>query len=613
MLAYVHLMPTPLETLQSVFGYPSFRGEQERIIGHIIAGNDALVLMPTGGGKSLCYQIPALNLPGTAIVISPLIALMRDQVEALRQVGVNAAYLNSSLRYDQASAVRQELFAGKLKLLYVAPERLLSDGFLETISSIKVSLIAIDEAHCVSQWGHDFRPDYMGLRVLREYFPNVPRLALTATADDVTRKEIIDKLELPQAQVFVSSFDRPNIRYSVTVKQNARAQLQRFLNDRPRSESGIIYCLSRKQTEEVARWLTGLGYQALPYHAGLETQVRDTHQDRFLREDGILMVATVAFGMGIDKPDVRFVAHLNLPKSLEAYYQETGRAGRDGLPAEAWAIYGMDDVMTLRLMIQDSQSDEKQKHVERQKLNALLGFCETIKCRRQVLLGYFGETLTNACNNCDTCLNPVSSWDGSREAQMALSAVYRTGQRFGYHYLIDLLTGEENERIVRFAHNELNVFGLGKERSKREWFSIFRQLAAQGYIVTDTAGYGGIRLTPESRVVLQGSTFVHFRHDPTPVKAKSKPKAPPPNLPEALPSNVDQTLFELLRKKRRELAEEQGVPAYVIFHDKTLMEMARLKPRSVEALLRVNGVGVAKVSRYGKLFLDIIARNEAVG
>ncbi|MGA7983052.1 MAG: DNA helicase RecQ, partial [Chromatiaceae bacterium] len=504
----------PLEVLNRVFGYASFRDAQQQIVDQVIAGGDALVLMPTGGGKSLCYQVPALLRPGTAVVVSPLIALMQDQVDALRQLGVRAAFLNSSLPYDAAQAVEQALLSGELDLIYVAPERLLTDRFLSLLNRVRVALFAIDEAHCVSQWGHDFRPEYIQLSLLHERWPEVPRIALTATADAPTRNEIVNRLQLGEARQFVSSFDRPNIRYRIIHKEQPRRQLLDFLREEHPSDSGIVYCLSRRKVEETAALLCGQGFRALPYHAGLTAETRRANQSDFLRGEGVIIVATIAFGMGIDKPDVRFVAHLDLPKSVEAYYQETGRAGRDGLPADAWMTYGIGDVVTLRRLIEDSEADERFKRVELHKLNALLGLCETTECRRRVMLNYFGEPLDDPCGNCDTCLTPVETWDGTVAAQKAMSCVYRTEQRFGVNYLIDVLLGKDHERIRRFGHDRISTYGIGKELDADQWKSVYRQLVAAGLVAVDIEGHGALKLTEHSRPVLRDEREVRLRRDP---------------------------------------------------------------------------------------------------
>jgi ATP-dependent DNA helicase RecQ len=597
-------MTRPLDILRTVFGFDSFRGEQAEIVDHVIAGGEALVLMPTGGGKSLCYQIPALCREGVGVVVSPLIALMQDQVEALRQQGVRAAALNSTLAFAAQREVEQRLQAGELDLVYVAPERLLADGFLDLLGRCRIALFAIDEAHCVSQWGHDFRPDYRELIVLHRRFPDIPRLALTATADGPTRQDIVERLELGGGRVFIAGFDRPNIRYRVVPKSNPRGQLLRFLESEHRSSSGIVYCLSRAKVEERAAWLSGHGFTALPYHAGLEARSRAEHQDRFLKEDGIVMVATVAFGMGIDKPDVRYVAHLDLPKSLEAYYQETGRAGRDGLAADAWMAYGISDVAKLRQLIENGAAAERQRHVERQKLEALLGYCETTRCRRQVLLGYFGETLDRPCNNCDTCLMPVESFEGTEAARKALSCIYRTGQRFGAGHIVDVLTGSSGERIRRLGHDRLSTYGIGRELSREQWRSILRQLAALGLVVVDVEGHGGLRLGPGCREVLRGERRVELRRD---AERRASAKAARRGARASLENADDEVLFEALRGRRMALAKEQGVPPYVIFHDSTLIEIARAKPRHLHELARLPGVGRAKLERYGEAFLGVVA------
>jgi ATP-dependent DNA helicase RecQ len=594
----------PQELLHTVFGFTSFKGQQAEIIGHVNAGGDALVLMPTGGGKSLCYQIPALCRPGLAIVVSPLIALMQDQVEALRQRGVAAAAMNSTLSFSESMQVERQMRAGALDLVYVAPERLLSESFLTLLEQCELALFAIDEAHCVSQWGHDFRPEYLQLSQLHDRFPMVPRIALTATADGPTRSDILERLGLSAGRVFIAGFDRPNIRYQVTPKKAPRNQLLAFLSEH-KDESGIVYCLSRGKVEETAQWLSAQGYHAQPYHAGLDKAVRARHQDRFLKEDGLIMVATIAFGMGIDKPDVRFVVHLDLPKSLEAYYQETGRAGRDGLPSDAWMLYGLQDVIKLRQLAENSAAPERQRRIERHKLDALLGFCETTRCRRCVLLDYFGEPHAEACGNCDTCLQPVESFDGTVAAQQALSCVYRTGQRFGAGHVIDVLVGSDTERIRRLGHQRLSTFGVGQTIPREEWRSIFRQLVALGLLVVDIEGHGGLLLGPDCREVLRGERRIELRRDETRrmTAALRKEKAR-----KILDTPEDERLFHALRAGRAELARQQGVPPYVIFHDSTLTEMARLRPRDLQAFAALPGVGGAKLGRYGEAFLAIIAR-----
>jgi ATP-dependent DNA helicase RecQ len=595
---------TPLQLLNTVFGYPAFRGAQQAVIDHVVGGGDALVLMPTGGGKSLCYQIPALLRDGTAIVISPLIALMQDQVDALRQLGVEAAFLNSSLDAFGQREVERRFIEGSLKLLYVAPERLLTERFLELLGRLPIALFAIDEAHCVSQWGHDFRPEYRQLTILHERFPRVPRIALTATADAPTRREIVERLALESAQQFVASFDRPNICYRVVEKNEARKQLHAFLGGHT-GESGIVYCLSRRKVEDTAAWLVEQGVSALPYHAGMDAASRTANQQRFLREDGIVMVATIAFGMGIDKPDVRFVAHMDLPKSMEGYYQETGRAGRDGLPADAWLCYGLGDVVTLAQLIAQSESGEERKRVERGKLDALLGYAETTACRRQRLLGYFGEAFERACGNCDNCLDPPQTWDASVIAQKALSCVYRTGQRYGVTHLTAVLRGEADERIASLGHDRLSTFGVGTELDKQQWRGVFRQLVAAGLLATDEDGYGTLRLTSASRDVLKGTTPVHLRRQAD--RSERRVKQRKTRVDRAHTSLViaphEAPLWDSLRGLRARLAREQGVPAYVIFHDATLLAMLRERPQTLGALGAISGVGERKLARYGEAFL----------
>lgn len=601
-------LPTELsDVLKRVFGYDEFRGDQREVIEHVAAGRDALVVMPTGGGKSLCYQLPAIVMSGTAVVVSPLIALMQDQVEALQAAGVKAQYLNSSLEFEDRLRVEQALGAGELDLIYVAPEGLLSPRVLELLDRIDLSLIAIDEAHCVLQWGHDFRRDYLELGVLAERYPGVPRIALTATADRAARAEIVSPtgLGMPDAAEFVASFDRPNICYRAGLKDKPKQQVLRFIQSEHAGDAGIVYCMSRKKVEEIASWLTEQGVEALPYHAGLDSRQREQNQRRFIHEEGVVIVATIAFGMGIDKPNVRFVAHLDLPKSLEAYYQETGRAGRDGLPASAWMVYGMQDIGQVRRMVQDSEMTQERKTHELQRLNALLGFCETADCRRQVLLNYFNEQLSEPCGNCDTCMTPVKTFDGSVHAQKALSCVYRTGQRFGVNHLVDVLVGNETDRVQSLGHSRLSVFGIGDECDANGWRSIYRQLAAMGHIVVDFESYGALRLTEASRGVLRGEQPVLIRHDPVVPKAtRSRSKSSSKSRP-AL-DGAHQQLFESLRELRLSLAGGQGVPPYVIFHDATLIEMAEKRPSNRDQILEISGVGEKKFERYGQPFLDLI-------
>ena len=596
-------MPSALSLLDTVFGYTAFRGAQAEIIEHVAGGGDALVLMPTGGGKSLCYQIPALMREGCAVVVSPLIALMQDQVAALAEAGVKAAVLNSSLDAKTAWETERDFGAGRLDLIYVAPERLLTPRFLELLRRSKLALFAIDEAHCVSQWGHDFRPEYIQLSVLHEQFPDVPRIALTATADELTRAEIATRLRLEEARVFISSFDRPNIRYTIVEKNNARDQLLDFLAANHRGEAGIVYCLSRRKVEETGHWLSSQGLIALPYHAGLDHETRARNQERFVNEDGVVIVATIAFGMGIDKPDVRFVAHLDLPKSIEAYYQETGRAGRDGLPADAWMAYGLGDVVQQRRMIDESEADETFKRVSYRKLDALVGLAESAACRRVRLLAYFGEE-SAPCGNCDTCLEPPLVWDGTEVAQKALSCAYRTGQRYGAGHLIDILRGNATERVCALRHDELSTFDIGADLSDTQWRAVFRQLIALGFLETDGA-YGSLKLTSASRGVLKREVTVSFREEAKrPRKRKGGGKAAVGPGQQGAPSTP---LLKALRDWRLTTAREHGVPAYVVFHDATLEAIAAVRPRTIDDLRTISGIGATKLQRYGMALLELCA------
>ena len=598
-----------LTLLNTVFGYPAFRGHQAEAIAHVAAGGDALVLMPTGSGKSLCYQIPALLRPGVCVVVSPLIALMHDQVAALAELGVRAAYLNSSLSASQAAEVERQVRGGELDLVYVAPERLLTERCLSLLEGSKLALFAIDEAHCVSQWGHDFRPEYIQLSVLHEWFPAVPRIALTATADRLTRAEIILRLQLGAARVFVSSMDRPNIRYRVVDKGNGRKQVLDFIRAEHPGDAGIVYCLSRKKVEDTAEFLVQHGVEALPYHAGMSAEQRTRNQQRFQREDGVVMVATIAFGMGIDKPDVRFVAHLDLPKSIEGYYQETGRAGRDGLPADAWMAYGLQDVVQLRRMIDDSEGGEAYKKVQVGKLDAMLGFCETSDCRRVRMLAYFGESI-GPCNNCDTCLNPPVSIDGTIAMQQLLSCIHRVGQRFGAMHVIDVLRGDDTDKVQHWRHTELSTFGIGAERSAQEWRAIIRQGIALGLIVVDHDQYSALKLTAAARAVLTGKQRVQLREWRKAEKVSKKARgsgggAVGPGGPADLSAD-DLPVFETLREWRRAMAAEHGVPAYVIFHDATLKEIARVRPGTVRELGGISGVGAKKLDAYGAEIIALV-------
>ncbi|MDG1025420.1 MAG: DNA helicase RecQ [Gammaproteobacteria bacterium] len=593
-------MSSAHDILQSVFGFSTFRPPQDKIIESVVAGDDALVLMPTGGGKSLCYQIPALVREGCGVVISPLIALMQDQVSAMKLLGVRASFLNSTLSASEARAIEQALLAGELDLLYIAPERFTQPNTLKLLRQASISLFAIDEAHCVSQWGHDFRADYLQLSLLHDLFPEVPRIALTATADARTKEEIISRLQLEHAGQFLAGFDRPNICYRIALKHNAKNQLLKFLKDEHPTDAGIVYCLSRKKTEDVAYWLQSEGFNALPYHAGLPSETRAEHQRRFLRDEGVIIVATIAFGMGIDKPDVRYVAHLDLPKTIESYYQETGRAGRDGEPADAWMIYGLQDVIKLRQMMEGSAGSEEHKRAEQHRLNAMLGLCEITTCRRQALLAYFGEDLAQPCGNCDCCLEPAQTWDGTEAARKALSVAYRTEQRFGVNHLIDVLRGAETDKIFQFDHHRLASHGIGQDLDNNQWRSVYRQLVARGHLSVDLERFGALKLEEACRPLLRGEETIQFRLDVKKKPAKRQTKTP-------LAADVDVALWEALRECRREFAEDQGVPPYVIFHDTSLQQMCVDLPRDMNAFALVSGVGERKLEKYGPAFIRVIS------
>jgi len=596
-----------LDILQTIYGYDSFRPQQARIIDSVIDGKDALVLMPTGGGKSLCYQVPALVREGTGIIVSPLIALMQDQVDALKALNLNAAFINSSMSAQDVAHTEQQLIDGNIDMLYVAPERLLMSSTLSLLDECKIALFAIDEAHCVSQWGHDFRKDYMGLNILHERYPSVPRIALTATADQRTREEIVENLALGDAAQFISSFDRPNIRYAISDAGNAKESMLRFLDEHHVGDAGIVYCLSRKKVDDTAAWLTKQGRNAIPYHAGLDAGTRERHQSRFLREDGIIVVATIAFGMGIDKPDVRFVMHLNLPKSIEAYYQETGRAGRDGMPANAWMSYGLQDVINLRSMMQDSDADEQHKRVEHNKLESMLGLAELGTCRRQALLLYFDDELPKDCGNCDNCLNPPSTWDATEAAQKALSCCYRTGQRFGVNYLVDVLIGKDADRIKTFGHDKQSTFGIGSDRNATEWRTLYRQLIAKGLLSVDVGGHGSVTLTEAARPILRGERTLELRQIKHSTSKSSKKKRN--NADQVAPA--DRPLWEKLRTLRSSLSD--GKPAYLVFSDSTLVDMVEQRPMTLEQMSAVSGVGKHKLEKYGDDFTNLIREHDMFG
>ena len=593
----------PLHILNQTYGYEQFRGQQADAIEHVVNGGSAFVLMPTGGGKSLCYQIPALCRDGVGVVVSPLIALMQDQITALEQLGISAGAINSAMPYDKVLKVKQKLRNNELDLLYVAPERLVMEEFLEMLDETKIALFAIDEAHCVSQWGHDFRPDYIALSLLAKRYEGVPRIALTATADKPTRKDIVERLALADGKTFIDGFDRPNIHYAIMERNNPKKQVHDFITNNHPADSGIIYCIPRKKAEDMAAWLQGKGMNALPYHAGLTPRVRSDNQDRFLREDAVIIVATIAFGMGIDKPDVRFVGHMNIPKSIEAYYQETGRAGRDGLPSNAFMIYGMEDAAMQRNWIDSSEAPEIQKRIEHQKINALIGLCEAAICRRQILLEYFADSC-GPCGNCDTCDTKPETFDGTIVAQMALSAVCRTGQRFGMIYVIDVLLGKEDERIIRFAHDKQSTFGIGGELSKPEWQNIFRQLVSQNLLMVDVNEHNGIKITEKGFLFLKEKDTISFRKLSEKQKTKKSRRAKKAVV--ELDNDVDQDLYENLRATRQQIAKKRRLPAYVIFHDKTLIELAKAKPQNLDEMLDITGIGESKLRKFGQELLNVI-------
>lgn len=597
----------PTDVLKEVYGYDSFRGQQEEIISHVMSGQNAFVLMPTGSGKSLCYQVPAICMEGVGIIVSPLVALMQDQVEALSQLGVKAAAINSNMDSYAVAQAQQALQNNELDLLYVAPERLLMEGFLQSLKTVKISLFAIDEAHCVSQWGHDFRPHYTQLSVLSELFPRVPRIALTATADVPTRKDIVDKLHLDQGKVFMGGFDRPNIHYSVSPKNRPKEQLLHFIKTEHPNDCGIVYCGTRKSVDETVIWLRGKGIKALPYHAGLPRDERTQNQKAFLYEENVVMVATIAFGMGIDKPDVRFVVHLSTPKNIEAYYQETGRAGRDGLPADALMLFGISDVARQRALIDDSNAPEAQKRIEHQKLSSLLTLCEAACCRRQVLLTYFGDE-SEPCENCDNCDNPPEMFDGTIPAQKAMSCVYRTEQRFGLAYLIDVLLGKDDDRIKRFRHDRISTFGIGQDMDKFQWQNVFRQLISLNLLMVDIAAHGGIKLTAKGRQVLKDRSTIMMRLDEKPHKIS---KITVPKAPLSFTNDSDQNLFQIMREKRLQMAQSMQLPPYIILSDRSLHELASKRPASKEELHDIKGFGAVKIQKYGDIFLEVIAANSS--
>ncbi len=603
----------PIQTLNQVFGYESFRPLQREIVDSVIAGEHVLALMPTGGGKSICYQVPALVRPGCGVVVSPLIALMQDQVDTLKSLGVRAAFLNSTLDYTEVQAVEADLREGRLDLLYVAPERLVQPRTLALLDDADIALFAIDEAHCVSQWGHDFREDYLRLEMLVQRFPDVPRIALTATADPTTREEIVARLSLGAANQFISSFDRPNIYYNIIEKKDARKQLLGFIRESHRGSTGIVYCGTRARVEETADWLSGRGIPAIPYHAGMTQEVRAEHLRRFLEEDGVVVVATIAFGMGIDKPDVRFVAHLDMPKSIESYYQETGRAGRDGQPSDAWMVYGFQDVAWIRQRLLDSEASEAFKRSEWRRLSAMLGLCEASTCRRTVVLEYFGETAADQCGRCDNCLRPPDTWDGTEAAQMALSAVYRTGQRFGANYVIDVLIGKVTDRVLQNRHHDLPTFGVGSHLRIADWRSVLRQLVAKGVLRVDMEAHGAMKLTESSRAVLKGELRLEMRRDRDVAGGAGRRQSRKVGTADSLDSRVDRDLFERLKKLRKTLADEKKVPAFVVFNDRALMDMCRQRPETVGQFLAVDGVGPKKCDEYGERFLNEIRDYQAAG